>query len=618
MTMSPSIPTRLVFDTIVVRLTRQIYYEDESVFQLEVRQTPFPLSGGAFRADIETQLEKFQALFTRQTTLSQFFSRFDISTPSFESLSDAQALGQQLYALLPLAFQQSFPRVVQSIFEQGHGLRLILESRAGDKADRLLSLPWELLFFEATNMVLTRSPRVLIERRLLETLRRSPRQMQPPFNIVHVIAHSDKAPQAYHIDAALQSTEREVIRQAVQPGKYRLVEKPGAVETLLAALREDTYHIVHFLGHGEIVEHRVEPDIHIQRGYLRFIDTENNTQWVTGEQLQHFLEFTPTVQLVVLNACHGGANVARNVALELIYNGLPYVVAIQGDILQESAKHFIETFYAELQRGNDIACAVAVGRAAIAAYVPQTLDWCLPVLYTNVGLDEPPAGIKHAERLWQWMSAPQSRKWLGRGNLLMGGLHLTIGLLLLMSRQAIALSSMPLVNVITAVAAILPVLITFLFYRNATPTALKSWVFTSRLRLLARAFGAAALSFGLASWYVWSLWLLTIATGLWHILAPLAQAILSSLIFVPGFLLSGGLSYSQMWGHTRAFISEACIEAPTFEWSELVLMLGGYLLLFTPWLIITFQPMYASPPWGNIGIGIILSAIGYLLWKADK
>ncbi len=607
----------VIYDTLIVRLTRQIYYGDDSVFQLEVRQTPAPLSGGAFRADIEAQLDRFQHLFTQQVTFNQFFSRFETPTMPPANLHDMQELGQQLYTFLPLAFQQSFQHVVQSVFEKGHGLRFILEARAGDKADRLLSLPWELLFFETTGVFLARSPRVLIVRRLLEALRRSPLQMQPSFNVVHVIAASDAASPAYGIDETLQATERDTIRPAVQPGKYRLVEKPGAVETMLVALREDTYQIVHFLGHGEIVKHRAEPSLHIQRGYLRFVAADNTTQWVTGEQLQHFLEFTPTVQLVVLNACHGGTNVARSVALELVYNGLPYVVAIQGDILQESAKYFIEAFYTELQRGSDMAYAVAVGRAAIAAHIPQTLDWCMPVLYTNIGLDEAPAGVKRAERFWQWMSTPQARRRLGLCNLVLGGLHLLVGLLLLISQYTLTLPQASSINGITVALATLPILMTLLFYHRTASSLPEYWSSTTRLALLTRIFGAASVSFGLSLCYTWFTWLWVIAVGLWNILNPLAQALLLSLIFTPGMLLSGWLSYSQMLGHTQAFISNSRVETPIFTWGELIIALGGYILLFLPLFAYTFGKIFTTPPWGNIGGGFLLLGIGYALYKDD-
>lgn len=608
----------VIYDTLIVRLTRQIYYGDDSVFQLEVRQTPAPLSGGAFRADIEAQLDRFQRLFTQQVTFNQFFNRFETPTMPPANLHDMQELGQQLYTFLPLAFQQSFQHVVQSVFEKGHGLRFILEARAGDKADRLLSLPWELLFFETMGAFLARSPRILIVRRLLEALRRSPLQMQPPFNIVHIIAASDGASPAYRIDETLQSIERDTIRQAIQPGTYRPVEKPGAVETMLMALREDTYHIVHFLGHGEIVEHGEEPSRHIQRGYLRFVDADGNTQWVTGEQFQHFLEFTPAVQLVVLNACHGGANTARSVALELVYNGLPYVVAIQGDILQESAKHFIEAFYTELQRQGDIAYAVAVGRAAVAAYAPETLDWCLPVLYTNVGFDEAPAGIQQAERLWQWMSCPQSRRRLGIGNLILGSLHLLMGILLLISRYRPAMPLMPFLDEIAVIFTVLPLATSVIFYHHKSPAIPKHWSTMLRLALFARVFGAAALGFGLSFCYTWFTWLLVVSGNLWSILNSLARGILLGLLFVPGILFSGWLSFSQMWGHTQAFISNAHIETPDFEWGDLFVILGGYILLFLPWLISNFYEAFVTPPGGNIWVGFVLLGIGCLLCRKNE
>ncbi|HQE91290.1 MAG TPA: CHAT domain-containing protein [Anaerolineae bacterium] len=608
----------VTYETLVVRFIRQTYYADDSIFQLEVRQTPAPLPGGVFRADIEAQLASFQSLFTQQVTFNQFFSRFESPPTPSTNLGDMQELGRQLYALLPLAFQQSFQRVIQSVFEKGHGLRFILEARAGDKADHLLGLPWELLFFETTGTFLARSPRVLIVRRLLEALRRSPVQMQPPFNVIHVIAATEGASPKYEINETLQSLERDTIRQAIQPGVYRLVEKPGAVETMLAALSEDAYHIVHFLGHGEILEHESEPCRHIQRGYLRFVDMDNNTQWVTGEQLQHFLEFTPAVQLVVLNACHGGANVARSVALELVYNGLPYVVAIQGDILQESAKHFVTAFYTALQGGDDIAYAVAIGRAAIAAHIPQTLDWCLPVLYTNVGLNEVPAGVERAARLWQWMSTLRARKQIGAGHLLFGGLHLIVGLLLFISRPVLALPSASLLGGITAVFAALPLMTAFIFYWRMTPPPPKSWAFTGRLALFICVLDAASLSFGLSLWYVWSIWLLVIATGLWNILNSLAQGVLVSLILVAGLLLSSELSYSQMWGHTQAFISAAHIEPPSFKWSDLIIALGGYVLLSIPWFINAFYAAWATPPWGNMWIGIVLLTFGSMFWKENE
>jgi len=615
----------IVFDTVVLRFTRQVYYADvpavvgadreEVAFQLDVRQSPVPLPGGAFRANIEAQLQQLQELFAQHLASGQFFSRFQIPTMPEAMLQDLTVIGQHLYTLLPLAFQQAFPRLVQSVFEKGRGLRLILEARAGDKADRLLSLPWELLFFEATGVFLARSPRVLIARRLIDAVRRSPLALTPPFNVVHVIAHTPDTPRQYQIDAALWEMEQEKIPQAVQPGAYHLVAEPGSLEQLLSALREQPYHIMHFLGHGEVLKGAAGAQAIPERGYLRFVDTDFESQWASGEQLQHLLEFTPTLQLVVLNACHGGANVARSVALELVYHGLPYVVAIQGDILQVAARHFIEAFYTELQRGSDIAYAVAAGRAEIAAHLPQTLDWCLPVLYTNVGLVDPSPDVKASEQFWQWMSVPQARQRLGMGNLVLGVLHLLVGLLLLLSKQTASLPSIASTHWITALSAFLPVLVALIFYRRTPPDIPAQWPVTVKFALLTRVLGAASLSFGLSIFYAWLIWLWLIAVGFWDILAPVAQSILLGLVFVPGAVLGWRLGYSQILGHSRAFISNSRVELPAFEWGEITVILGGYVLLLFPWIGHAFWPHFITPPWGNIGAGILLLGIGYALWK---
>ncbi len=607
----------LIFDTIVLRFTRQIHYANENAFQLEIRRSPPPLSGGAFEVNIADQLQQLQDLFSQNLTNGQFFSRFQIPTMTDTMIEDLSTIGQRLYALLPLAFQQTFPRLVQKIFEKGHGLSLILEARAGDKADRLLGLPWELLFFESTGVFLARSPRVLVTRRLVDAVRRSPLEMTPPFNIVHVIAHAPINPQKYQIDATLREMEQQRIPAATQPGVYSLVTEPGSIEQLLSVLQEQAYHILHFLGHGEVLKSATDIKT-TERSYLRFLDAAYESQWINGEQLQHLLEFTPTVQLVVLNACHGGANVARSVALELIYHGLPYVVAIQGDILQEAARYFIETFYAELQRGNDVAYAVAAGRAGIAAHLPQTWDWCLPVLYTNVGLDEPSSDIQNAERLWRWMSAPTALRRLGMVNLVLGVPHLLVGLLLLISQKTVPLPFSVFINWPAALMMFLPLLTAMVFYWRTPPKALEHWSLSTKLLLLVRVLGATSIAGGVSSFYTWLVWLWFIAVGFWKTLSPAAQILLLGAIFIPGAILEWKLSRSQAHGHARSFISETQITLPIFEWSQITLILGGYGLRMLPWALYIFCSQYIQPPWGNLWVGILLLMLWYASWKEEN
>jgi hypothetical protein len=596
------------FDDVILRFTRQIYYEkDERAFQLEVRRSPGALPGGAFRADVEDQVEQLRQVFAHQVAVNQFFYRFAGPGPA-QDLAD---LGQQLYALLPQSFREAFPRLVQDVFEKGRGLRLVLEARAEDKANHLLSLPWEILFFEESGVFLARSPRVMIVRRLLDAVRRSPVQMEAPLNVIHVIADNPTDPEKQRIDPALQQTERDGIRQAIAPGHYRLVEKPGSIEHMLTALREQRYHIVHFLGHGDT--HRA--GVFAGRGYLRFVGADGQTQPVTGEQLQSQLNFAPTVQLVVLNACHGGSSAVGNIALELVHNGLPNVVAIQSRILQDAARHFIEAFYVELQRGQPIEYAVAVGRAAIAANVPQTIDWCLPVLYTNVGFSEPPLLSRLAARLWHQISSPEAEQWLGAANIALGALHLIVGLLLLLSRQVLALPGAYLMNWITGGLVALPVFLTVGAYLLGALRVPDEYPPGVRVALIARSFGSAALGLAMPTLYTWSLLLLLVSLGFWELLSFSAQGLLLGLIFIPSLVFNCAFSYSQLLGQSRAFISNAQIELPAFEWDELIFVVAGYGLLLLPGAARTFWSGFLTPPRGNLLLGGLLAILGYVLYR---
>jgi hypothetical protein len=608
----------IAFDDVVIRFTRQIYYEDKHVFQAEIRKTPVPLQGGAFRVDVEEASDRFRRTFAARVAVGHFFH---YATPPDESglriehvSQDLAHLGDELYALLPESFRDGFPRLIQHVLEKGRGIRLILESRAGDRADRLLNLPWEIFFFQETQVYLARSPRVLIVRRLLDAVRRSPVHMEPPFNVIHVIAHSPTASRRYQIDENLQEMERGVIPRAVVPGQYTLVENPGSIEHMQEVLREKSHQIVHFLGHGETsdVGRASTPRAYAKRGYLRFVNAAGEPQKVTGEQLQHLLGFTPTVQLVVLNACHGGSTAVGNVALELIHSGLPYVVAMQEEIAQDAAKFFIQILYAELQKGRGIEYAVAAGRSAIAANMPGAIDWCLPALYTNVGVQDEPPVLRASNRVWQWAGQPATPRQIGVISLVFGALHVAVGLLLLLSRAVPPLPDTGFIAWMTGWLVIAPLLLgigTYLWGPLKIPS---DWSFSTRAALMLRLFGAASIGLGFATLYcTWFSLILLASLGFWNLLSPVARFVL----LFPAFILSLLFSHSQAIGHGRAFITNAHVERPVLQWDELVMAVAGYGMLLTPLAALRFLPDLIAPPLGNGISGLILLAIGYALHR---
>lgn len=608
---------KATFDSVVIRFTRQIHYADQHIFQAEVRKAPVPLQGGAFRVDVAELIEGFRRIFAARVAVSQFFYHqpdrsAELAAGEGQEARDLARLGDDLYELLPESFREGFPRLIQYALEEGRGIRLIFEARAGDKADRLLNLPWEIFFFQETQAYLTRSPRVLIVRRLLDAVRRSAIHLDPPFNVLHVIAHSSTAPGRYQIDERLQQMEREVLPSAVMPGRYTLVQEPGAVERMQEALHEKPHHILHFLGHGEAGETEVGyvPRDYAKRGYLRFVSAEGAPQKVTGEHLQHLLGVTSAVQLVVLNACRGGSTAVGNVALELIHSGLPYVVAMQEAISQEAARYFIQAFYTELQTGRSIEYAVASGRSAIAANMPGTIDWCLPALYVNAGVPEQPAVLKMSDRILHWASQPGTLRQLNTATLVYGALHALVGLLLLLSGAAPPAPDTHLATWITGGLLTAPPILSVGGYLWGALEVPPDWSFSARAALVLRLLGAASLGLGLSTLYcVWFSVTLLAALGFWGVLSAEVQFGLLCLVSI----LSVALGFSQALGHMRTFISEAQIEQPGFQWGELAVVVAGYVLLLAPLATLRLFPEVIAPPWGNLVLGSMLLTVGYAL-----
>jgi hypothetical protein len=334
---------------------------------------------------------------------------------------------------------------------------------------------------------------------------------------------------------------------------------------------------------------------------------------VTGEQFQHWLAYAPTVQMVVLNACHGGTNVARSVTSELVYHGLPYVVAIQGDILQDAARYFIEAFYTALGEGQTVEYAVAAGRAAVAARFPQTLDWCLPVLYTSVGLAPRSVPREGAEQLWLWFSDTRAQQWIGFGNLLLGGAHLITGLLLWISKLTLEVPTLSAMRWTVVPVIVLPLVITLVFYNNIRTLIPDEWHRTSRWAFILRILGTGSLVLGLSTIYGWFVWSLSVGVGFWKLLTPLARHLLFDLITVMSLLGGSYLSYSQLIGHVRALLSDADIEVPVFTWQGLSLIIGGYLMSLMPWLVSRLYPHVLASPGLNLIVGSMLLIVGTLI-----
>jgi len=614
----------IVSDDVVIRLLRQRYENKSDVFQAQVRQAPIPLHGGSFEANIA--FKDFYQCFTKllESEQCRWYKYTTDPDPTYLDESERKErekieerkrkfdkLADKFYDLLPLSLRHDLPRLIQQVFERGRGVRLIIEASAGDQADRLLSLPWELLFFKfkEKRVYPARSRRFLIVRRLLDAIRHAELDIKAPFDVVHVIADDPEDP----IDPDLRQIECDTISVAIGEGDYTPVAEYGSVQELLDVMRRRHLiffqdnpprpHIIHFLGHGEAGDDDGTP------AYLSFVDEHGDEQYVTGEQLQHLLSGTPRVQLVVLNACHGGAVATNNIALDLVYNGFPYVVAMQDALEYEAAKHFIRAFYSELQDGRTIEYAVAAARFEIGAQLPGAIDWCLPVLYTNVGLPDKPPWVQIWGKLDQWLKQVNNFIAINLGLAL---LHLMAGGLLWLEGITHQLPNADVMLWTTGWVVGLPPLLALLIYQYADLPIPPDWSFSERCILSARLVGSAALALGVCMLYSVSFSVPLLASvGIWESLSPLSQSLMLMPLIIIALLLSSMLTYRS----ALKFIPLTKI-AEEIPWSEGIgPVIAGYGILLM-WLYYSYSnPDLYTPPHGNLFIGLTLLAGCYLLHR---
>jgi hypothetical protein len=145
---------------------------------------------------------------------------------------------------------------------------------------------------------------------------------------------------------------------------------------LQRALSKQTYHILHFIGHGGADG--------AKEGHLVFEDNDERGYTVDGSTLGTLLHNHPSMRIALLNACEGartlGADAFAGVAQRLVQQGIPCVVAMQFEISDGAAIQFSSAFYSAVASGQPVDLAVAQGRLAIYSEVSD-LEWATPVLY---------------------------------------------------------------------------------------------------------------------------------------------------------------------------------------------------------------------------------------------
>jgi hypothetical protein len=256
------------------------------------------------------------------------------------------------------------------------GLRLRL--RLSD-APELLDVPWEFLYHASLNRFLVLSVETPLVRYLDLSGHIAPLTIRFPLRVLVMIASPrdyptlDVAREWQRLKAAVAGLE--------QRGLLVLERLPlSTLGALQRQLRQNDYHIFHFIGHGGY-------DQQAQDGVLLLEDESGNSRPISGQYLGMILHDETTLRLALLNCCEGGRTSATDpfagVCQSLVQQGIPAVIAMQFAISDRAAITLTHEFYTALAEGLPVDTALAEARKGIFAE-NNDVEWGTPVLYMRM------------------------------------------------------------------------------------------------------------------------------------------------------------------------------------------------------------------------------------------
>jgi tetratricopeptide (TPR) repeat protein len=289
---------------------------------------------------------------------------------------------------------------------------------AREAATLLLGLPWELLH-DGDGYLFQGAKPTRVRRRLPNTRTLDVSAVAAPIRILLVTARPEDEACGYidHRASALPLVEA----MEELGGLVRLhVLSPPTFDALGKELKRafdarEPYHVVHFDGHGVY-------DRRVGLGGLCFEDPRDATQDTNKlEGRRHLTVHTDKlgpllkdyrIPLVFLEACQTAQaeDTSDSVASELLQRGVASVVAMSHSVLVETARRFVETFYAGLAHGRRVGDAMLDGQRGLkddtfrgrifGAGELRLEDWFVPVLFQEK--DDP--------QLFRRTPAPQTQE----------------------------------------------------------------------------------------------------------------------------------------------------------------------------------------------------------------
>jgi hypothetical protein len=284
-----------------------------------------------------------------------------------------ETLGTHLYDLL---FDSNISRTFKSEFDRAKReksvviLRLILEFEPD--ARKLIEMPWEYIYypnnrdgggrgtFLATNSRLVLARYIPLNEEILKELEPD----EKPLRILLVIAKPENLGpiKAEPVIAAIEGLAHTF------PDSIRVekLDQPTK-RSLKAAVARYQPHALHFIGHGRYDKQR-------QGGSLALLkEDQKKADWIIDKDFADYFEVDKP-RLIFLQTCEGARSnssyqALRGSALQLVYSGIPAVIAMQYKIENQVANLFAKKFYESLGNGKPIDASVQDGRLELAMFL---------------------------------------------------------------------------------------------------------------------------------------------------------------------------------------------------------------------------------------------------------
>jgi len=332
--------------------------------------------GGGYRVRVSSTEGETSGEFRNPLSPGEQTAIWRTVTEGTHQLGELEAMGGQLFRAI---FRGEVLVLFRSAWRRARRERLGLRIKLILEPPGLHGLPWEFLYDEDQQDFLA-----LLNKTPLVRYVEQPRPIPDfrPVERLHLLFFMSSPTDLLPLDLA---REVDNIRTALEPWRakgwleYKIAQRPEAnTHSLQRLLRQEDYHIFHFLGHGTF-------DAASGQGILLLEGADGRSESLTARQLARLLRDEVDIRLAFLNACETAVapEIApfASVAGTLVQAGVPAVVATQYAISDGAAASFAREFYQALVDFYPLEAAVAEGRRAIDLLPGKNYEWGVPVLY---------------------------------------------------------------------------------------------------------------------------------------------------------------------------------------------------------------------------------------------